>query len=32
MAGALPIAAGDKLRDTDGTSLDEVRRAARIHG
>ena len=32
MAGALPIAAGDKLRDAEGKSLDEVRRAAGFTG
>jgi ureidoglycolate amidohydrolase len=32
MAGALPVAAGDKLRDADGRSLDEVRRAAGFTG
>jgi ureidoglycolate amidohydrolase len=32
MAGALPIAAGDKLRDADGKSLDEIRRSAGFTG
>ncbi len=32
MAGALSIAAGEKLRDADGKSLDEVRRAAGFTG
>jgi N-carbamoyl-L-amino-acid hydrolase len=32
MAGALPITAGEKLRDANGRSLDEVRRAAGFTG